>query len=140
MDLIPVKRACRAPRYPVPMKPWQHDQLRRALEQRRALLLEELRRDAGRLDEERFAELAGPVHDLGDESIAALLSDVGNAELSRDLEELREVEAARRRLAEGAYGICVDCGAEIGFERLHAEPAAARCIECQARHEKTYRR
>jgi RNA polymerase-binding transcription factor DksA len=79
------------------------------------------------------------VHDLGDESIAALLSDIGNAELSRDLEELREVEAARRRLTEGAYGICVDCGAEIAFERLRAEPAAARCVECQARHEKTYR-
>jgi DnaK suppressor protein len=122
------------------MKPWQHDQLRRALEQRRALLLEELKRDASRLREERFGELAGPVHDLGDESIAALLADVGNAELSRDVEELREVEAARRRLAEGTYGVCVDCGAEIGFERLHAEPAAARCIECQARHEKTYRR
>jgi DnaK suppressor protein len=138
--LIPVKRACGTARYPVCVKPWQHDQLRRALEQRRALLLEELRRDAGRLREERFGELAGPVHDLGDESIAALLADVGDAELSRDLEELREVEAARKRLAEGAYGICVDCGAEIGFERLHAEPAAARCVECQTRHEKTYRR
>ena len=96
------------------VKPWQQDQLRRALEQRRALLLEELRRDAGRLRDERFGELAGAVHDLGDESIAALLADVGDAELSRDLGELREVEAARRRLAEGAYGICVDCGAEIG--------------------------
>ena len=138
--LIPVKRACRRARYAVSMKPWQHDQLRRALEERRTLLLEELRRDAGRLSEERFGELAGPVHDLGDESIAALLADVGNAELSRDVEELREVEAARRRLAEGAYGICVDCGAQIGFERLHAAPAAARCVECQARHEKTYHR
>ena len=132
--MIPVKRACHTARYAVCVKPWQHDQLRRAL------LLEELRRDAGRLREERFGELAGPVHDLGDESIAALLADVGDAELSRDLEELREVEAARNRLAEGAYGICVDCGAEISFERMHAEPAAARCVECQARHEKTYRR
>lgn len=138
--MIPIKRACGTARYAVCVKPWQHDQLRRALEQRRELLLEELRRDAGRLREERFGELAGSVHDLGDESIAALLADVGDAELSRDLEELREVEAARKRLAEGAYGICVDCGAEIGFERLHAAPAAARCVECQARHEKTYRR
>lgn len=122
------------------MKPWQRDQLRRALEQRRGLLLEELRRDAGKVHDERFAELAGPVHDLADESVAALLADLDQAELSRDLTELREVEAARKRLAEGAYGICTDCGAEIDFERLHAAPAAARCVACQARHEKTYRR
>ena len=128
--MIPVKRACRRARYAVSMKPWQHDQLRRALEERRTLLLEELRRDAGRLREERFGELAGPVHDLGDESIAALLSDVGNAELSRDVEELREVEAARRRLAEGAYGICVDCGEAIPMARLKVHPFADRCIRC----------
>jgi RNA polymerase-binding transcription factor DksA len=54
--------------------------------------------------------------------------------------ELREVDAARRRLAEGVYGVCVDCGSDIGLQRLRAEPAAARCIECQERHEKTYRR
>ena len=122
------------------MRPWQEDDLRRVLEERRALLLEELARDAGRVREERFGELAGSVHDLADESIAALLSDVGNAELSRDVAELREVDAARRRLAEGVYGVCVDCGSDIGLQLLRAELAAARCIECQERHEKTYRR
>jgi RNA polymerase-binding protein DksA len=122
------------------MKPWQRDQLRRLLEQRRGLLLEELRRDAGKVRDERYGELAGPVHDLADESVAALIADLDQAELSRDLAELRAVEAARKRLAEGAYGICADCGAEIGFERLRAEPAAARCVDCQAHHEKTYRR
>lgn len=122
------------------MKPWQRDQLQRALEERRSLLLEELRRDAGKARDERFAELAGPVHDIADESVAALLSDLDEAELTRDLEELRAIEAARKRLAGGAYGICTDCGAEIEFERLRAEPAAARCLECQAQREKTYRR
>ena len=122
------------------MKPWQRDQLTRALEQRREALLDELRRDAARVRDEQFGELAGPVTDIGDESVAALLADLDQAELSRDVAELREVEAARKRLADGAYGICADCGAEIGFERLQAEPAAARCVECQAHHEKTYRR
>jgi len=122
------------------MKPWQRDQLTRALERRREALLEELMRDAARARDEQFGELAGPVTDIGDESVAALLADLDQAELSRDVAELREVEAARKRLADGAYGICADCGAEIAFERLHAEPAAARCFECQAHHEKTYRR
>ena len=80
------------------------------------------------------------MHDHGDESVAALLSDLDQAELSRDVAELREIEAARKRLADGAYGICLDCAADIAMERLTAEPGAARCVKCQARHEKTYRR
>ena len=113
------------------MKPWQHDQLRRALEQRRASLLEELGRDAARLREERL--------DVGDDAVEDLLVEIDRADLSRDAEELRAIQAARRRLANGTYGICIDCGVQIAFERLRAEPAAARCFECQARHEKTYR-
>jgi DnaK suppressor protein len=109
------------------MKPWQLDQQRRALERRRETLLQELKRDAARLKEERTGERTDPTPDLDE------------AELSRDQRELGDIEAARRRLADGSYGICTDCGADIGFERLHAEPEAARCIDCQRRHEKTYR-
>jgi RNA polymerase-binding protein DksA len=122
------------------LKPWQHDQLRRALERRREALLDELKRDAARAREEQFGVIAGPTHDIADESVAALLADLDQAELSRDVTELRDVEAARKRFSDGSYGICVDCGADIGYERLVAEPAAARCLECQRRHEKTYRR
>jgi RNA polymerase-binding transcription factor DksA len=122
------------------MKPWQRDELRRALQQRRDVLFDELRRDAQRARDERYTHLAGLVTDRGDESVADLLSDLGEAELTRDLAELREVEAARQRLAGGTYGVCTDCGAAIPYERLLFQPAAARCVDCQARHEKTYRR
>lgn len=122
------------------MKLWQTAQLRRALEQRRETLIDELRRDAERARQEQFGELAGTAPDRGDESVAALLADLDQAELSRDVTELREIEAARKRFADGSYGICVDCGANIGIECLYAEPAAARCVECQTRREKTYRR
>jgi DnaK suppressor protein len=121
------------------MKQWQLKQLTLILAWRRQVLVDELRRDGLRAREEQFRELAGTAPDLGDASVAALLADVDQAELSRDVAELREVEAALTRLADGAYGTCADCGADIGFERLRAEPAAARCIECQRRHEKTYR-
>jgi RNA polymerase-binding protein DksA len=133
--LISVKRAAAGAGYPAAMKPWQRDQLLRALEQRRETLLDELKRDAARLREER----SGDIGDIGDESVVDLQVGLDQADLSRDAGELREIEAARRRLDDGTYGICIDCGAAIGFERLLAEPAAARCVECQARHEKTYR-
>jgi len=43
---------------------------------------------------------------------------------------LDEVEAAVLRLAEGSYGLCVNCGRPIAAGRLEARPAAALCIDC----------
>ena len=90
------------------------------------------------LRQEQYGALAGATHDSGDESVADLLADVGQAELNRDLAELRDLEVARMRLAGGSYGICTDCGVDIGYERLRANPAAVRCVACQTRFEKTH--
>ncbi len=43
--------------------------------------------------------------------------------------ELDDVESAIARLAEGTYGTCVVCGAQIPDERLEAMPATKWCIE-----------
>jgi RNA polymerase-binding transcription factor DksA len=41
-------------------------------------------------------------------------------------------------MADGSYGMCIQCGLEIGFARLRANPAAERCITCQTQFEKTH--
>jgi DnaK suppressor protein len=112
--------------------------LRAQIERRRAQLLEELHDDVARTRGDRFEELAGAAPDRGDESVAALIADLDHAEVARDLSELRGLEAARNRMAEGSYGQCADCGVDIAFERLRANPAAARCIRCQGAREKIY--
>lgn len=88
--------------------------------------------------DQHHADIAGTVHDLGDESVANLLTDLGTTLYQRHLQELREIQAARRRLAEGSINRCVECGGDIGFERLLAYPIATRCIACQERHEHAY--
>ena len=70
-----------------------------------------------------------------DESVADLLSDLDAAEITRDVNEIRELEAARARLAAGTYGRCVDCETDIPVARLRAQPAALRCVACQASRE-----
>lgn len=60
------------------------------------------------------------------------------ADVTRDLQEFRALEAAREHIKEGEYGVCIECGSDVAYERLKAFPAALRCIECQQRHEKTY--
>jgi RNA polymerase-binding transcription factor DksA len=109
-----------------------------AIEQRRRALLTEIREDVARARRDQFGELAGPAPDAGDESVADLIADLDQADLARDLDELRAIEAARGRLAEGHYGECVSCGADIDYERLRANPAAIRCIDCQRAHEKEH--
>lgn len=44
--------------------------------------------------------------------------------------ELVEIERALERLAEGVYGTCVSCGADIAAERLDALPTAITCVGC----------
>jgi RNA polymerase-binding transcription factor DksA len=58
--------------------------------------------------------------------------------LDRQIQELRDIEAAFGRLKEGGYGVCVDCGQDIAFPRLLAYATAKRCISCQERHEKLH--
>jgi DnaK suppressor protein len=116
----------------------QLQELERALTQRRESLEAETHADAAKSREDVFSETTGPVTDTGDEAAADIISDVDNAELSRDLQELREVEAALALMRDGGYGTCADCGGEIDLERLHREPAARRCIDCQSVREKTF--
>jgi RNA polymerase-binding transcription factor DksA len=108
------------------------------IDERCEALSAEIHRDAARSRDETYGELAGPVTDSGDKATADLISDLDSAELSRDLGEFRQLEAAQERFAGGSYGICVDCGREIAFERLLAQPAAMRCVDCQRVHERTY--
>ena len=44
--------------------------------------------------------------------------------------EMRRIVAALERLADGTYGICAKCGADIGNERLEVVPEAPLCRNC----------
>lgn len=44
--------------------------------------------------------------------------------------DLTRIDLAERRLAEGEYGYCIDCGEEIVERRLAIDPMAERCVRC----------
>jgi DnaK suppressor protein len=58
---------------------------------------------------------------------------------AHDNAEIGAVNAALKRIEDGSYGECVDCGTHIAEARLHAAPEAARCIPCQEKWEKAAR-
>ena len=86
-----------------------------------------------RLLQERAAALRD---EIGEDRMADLNAEPEVAALERDVIEWREVEAALARLHEPDFGLCADCGADIPFSRLQANPGAQRCLACQARKER----
>lgn len=105
------------------------------LTSRRAVLQEEIRSALQDVGKSNPKDLAGPVYDLKDESLAQMLHDVRLADMHRDIQEVLDIDAALQRMQAGRYGICTDCGRRIPLARLRAYPTAKRCRACQEQHE-----
>lgn len=120
------------------LTPEQLEHFDRRLAQRHAALRGELRTESARSGDTSYGDMSGEARDAGDDSVADLLTDVSNAEITRDVNELRDVEAARRRIQEGTYGQCIQCGTDIPLERLEVQPAALRCTDCQEQYDRTH--
>ncbi len=108
------------------------------LNEQRKRLLDEIRQELKASGEENFNQIAGSVHDLGDESVAGLINDLNAKHLHRHLKEVNQIDQAFNRIQRNEYGICQDCGDQIGFERLKASPSAYRCFDCQSQYEHSH--
>jgi DnaK suppressor protein len=120
-----------------PLPKHEIDKLAALMRKRKQRLLKEIRQVLVRSGNEHYADLLGEAGDTGDESVATLMSDIANAEVTRDILEVRDIVGAEERIAAGRYGICIDCGESIPLERLKAYPSCKRCLRCQQVREKT---
>ena len=88
--------------------------------------------------ETEFAREAG-LHEVGDFKDAAVqeaIAGVDEVQAAHAAAELDLIRAALRRIEDGTYGECIDCGDPIDLRRLAALPTAAYCAPCQAVHER----
>lgn len=116
----------------------QLESLQAAMRARQVQLREEIRQALIKSDSEHYLQIADSVRELEDESFADLIVDVGLAEIDRDLDELRALDAALLRVADGSYGVCAVCERPIDPKRLKLTPQALRCIDCQTLFERTH--
>jgi DnaK suppressor protein len=75
----------------------------------------------------------------GDEAdFAELSSDTYNLSILREkqIEELREIKHALKKIENGTYDICEMCDEPVGIKRLRAKPHARFCIYCRPIYEK----
>jgi RNA polymerase-binding protein DksA len=75
-----------------------------------------------------------------DNHLADTATETYDRELDYTLEEnsehvLSEIDAALKRIEDGTYGQCSNCGRQIPQERLEARPYATLCIDCQRQRE-----
>lgn len=106
------------------------------LNERETMLRADLQREIGL--KEDYVDVATEAPDTGDSSFANLSVDLGNAAVTRDIVELRAIEAARQRIEHGFYGECIECETGIPYERMEVQPMAERCAPCQEIYEKTH--
>jgi len=69
--------------------------------------------------------------DFKDAAAHEAQDEIEAAQAGHAAHEIAEVRAALRRIADGTYGVCTDCGEPIDLKRLLALPAAAHCADCQ---------
>lgn len=56
--------------------------------------------------------------------------EMAQAEARRRTSDLARIEIALKRLGEGEYGWCAECGEPIAYRRLEIDPATHLCIGC----------
>jgi len=116
----------------------QIEELTLRLTERMRFLAAQVREELAASDTQHYRDLAGAVTDTADEALASALVDVDTELIDRHITELRDIEAARGRMQNKTYGICIDCGDAVVYERLVAYPAAKRCVRCQEQREHIY--
>jgi DnaK suppressor protein len=111
------------------------DSFAQQLQQMRADTLAQLRAQRGGAVSraEAAADLRSSESD--DWAQAGSERDLAFALDERESAELVAIDAALQRIADGSYGLCLDCGVAIATARLHANPTAMRCVDCQGKLE-----
>jgi DnaK suppressor protein len=109
--------------------------IRRFLIQKREQIVKEAKTEISKYIKGETRQLVDTALDDGDWSIVDLSEDVSLRQLGFHRETLLKIDASLRKLAEGTYGICEECGEEISPERLKVLPFAILCRDCQERNE-----
>lgn len=55
---------------------------------------------------------------------------------NREVLYIKKVDEALRRIEEGTFGLCDECGEDIELRRLEARPTATLCVGCKEEQER----
>ncbi len=97
-------------------------------------LLSKLNSEGDDFRSEAFASSGrGDSSDLASDEGAYRKMEALNA---MDAKKLKAIEGALKRIGDGKYGYCLQCGKKIPEGRLRAIPEAVLCVDCKSANEK----
>jgi DnaK suppressor protein len=132
---VPVKPPLRGKKAAQASEEERKAALRRSLIQKREEIVKEVKSEISKYIKGETRQLVDTALDDGDWSVVDLSEDISFKHMSTHRENLLKIDEALRKLSEGTYGICEDCGEEISQERLKILPFAIYCTDCQERKE-----
>jgi DnaK suppressor protein len=101
----------------------KHQDVAKALKAR----LSELKHRVAEIDRELHTQLPA---DSEEQAIDLENQEALEAVEKSGIQEIRRIEQTLKRISEGTYGICTQCGADIDPKRLNVLPTALTCISC----------
>ena len=110
-------------------------ELTRILVERRREIMDQVQE---KIRDVRTESPNSPTHgvlDAAESSEADIQDEIEFALIQMKAETLNKIEEALRRLQEGTFGYCFECGEEISERRLRALPFAVRCKDCEEQRE-----
>lgn len=113
----------------------RYAELKRILEERRREIMSEVHEKMRDVRAEGAGSTVQGVLDAAESSEADIQDDIEFALIQMKAETLNKIEEALRRLEEGTFGYCFECGEEISERRLRALPFAVRCKDCEEARE-----
>ncbi len=109
--------------------------IKRALIRKRETIVSEAKDEIAKYVSGENRQLVDTALDDGDWAVVDISEDINLRRLSAHRKALHDIDEALRKIEEGSYGICEECGEPIGEKRLSVLPAATLCVICQGNKE-----
>lgn len=117
------------------MKKTELKKFKKMLIEKRQLLADDIRRMEEECCNTSRRDASGdlshmPIH-MADVAADNYEQEITLGLIEMEEREIREIDAALRRIEEGDYGVCEACDIDIKVARLKAIPNARLCIKCK---------
>jgi DnaK suppressor protein len=110
-------------------------ELKNVLLNRRNAIVKEAKDEIAKYISGENRQLVDTAVDEGDWAVVDISEDINLMRLDAHRKLMLDIDEALRKIQEGTYGVCEDCGEEISEKRLGVMPTATLCISCKENRE-----